>query len=70
MGGDMKKHLYSLIYTNNRGDRVHQIVLADNYFIAQNIALEDVKQWEGFRVCTVEFLNKNGLETGEVTFVG
>lgn len=65
----MKKNLYNLIYTNGH-DFLYFIVIADNWFAAEKIAKGDVKQWDGFHVYAVNYLNRTALDAGEVVLVG
>lgn len=63
-------NLYGLVYGNDTNDFLYLIVKAESHILATREAEENVKQWEGFRVLSVNFINGPKLESGEVVFVG
>lgn len=59
---------YSVIYHNGKTEYISSIVKAESHFDAKRKAEEDVKDWDGFSVWNVRWLDKKRIEAGEVVF--
>jgi hypothetical protein len=56
---------YVLIYLDEDDEPAVFFVAAESHFDAQRIAEKDVKQWEGYRVYSVNHVRKEKILSGE-----